>query len=113
MKYMCYTLSLHDALPIYESLSLEDLNGSWWVADFVFTNCTTVCLPMSTNMSALQDKLAEENIDVQLVSFSVDPDYDQPEVLREYAEDYEADLSNWTFLTGYDFQTIRELSIKS
>ena len=96
-----------------ESLSLEDLNGSWWVADFVFTNCTTVCLPMSTNMSALQDKLAEENIDVQLVSFSVDPDYDQPEVLREYAEDYEADLSNWTFLTGYDFQTIRELSIKS
>src|SRR5690625_2390458 len=92
-----------------ESLSLEDLNGSWWVADFVFTNCTTVCLPMSTNMSALQDKLAEENIDVQLVSFSVDPDYDQPEVLREYAEDYEADLSNWTFLTGYDFQTIREL----
>lgn len=96
-----------------ESLSLEDLKGTWWIADFVFTNCTTVCLPMSTNMSALQDKLAEENIDVQLVSFSVDPDYDQPEVLREYAEDYEADLSNWTFLTGYDFQTIRELSIKS
>ena len=64
-------------------------------------------------MSALQDKWAEENIDIQLVSFSVDPDYDQPEVLREYAEDYEADLSNWTFLTGYDFQTIRELSIKS
>lgn len=97
----------------HESLSLDDLHGTWWIADFIFTNCTSVCLPMTTNMSALQDKLKEENIDVQLVSFSVDPDYDQPEVLREYAEMYDADLSNWTFLTGYDFQTIRELSIKS
>lgn len=97
----------------HESLSLDDLHGTWWIADFIFTNCTSVCLPMTTNMSALQDKLKEENIDVQLVSFSVDPDYDQPEILREYAEDYDADLSNWTFLTGYDFQTIRELSIKT
>lgn len=96
-----------------ENFSLDDLKGTWWIADFIFTNCTSVCLPMSTNMSALQDKLKENDIDVQLVSFTVDPDYDQPEILREYAEEYDADLSNWTFLTGYDFQTIRELSIKS
>lgn len=96
-----------------ESFSLDDLKGTWWIADFIFTNCTSVCLPMSTNMSALQDKLKENDIDVQLVSFTVDPDYDQPEILREYAEEYDADLTNWTFLTGYDFQTIRELSIKS
>lgn len=96
-----------------ESFSLEDLNGTWWIADFIFTNCTTVCLPMSSNMSELQNKLKAENIDIQLVSFSVDPDFDQPDVLQEYADQYDADLSNWTFLTGYDFQTIRELSIKS
>lgn len=96
-----------------ESLSLDDLKGTWWIADFIFTNCTSVCLPMTTNMSSLQDKLMEENIDIQLVSFTVDPDYDQPDVLKEYAARYDADLSNWTFLTGYDFQTIRELSIKS
>src|SRR5699024_10147310 len=95
------------------TLSLDDLEGEWWVADFVFTNCTTVCLPMTSNMSALQDKMKEEELDAQLVSFSVDPDYDTPEVLKEYAEEYDADLSNWTFLTGYDFQTIKELSIKS
>src|SRR5699024_9875980 len=38
---------------------------------------------------------------------------DTPDVLKEYAKDYDADLDNWTFLTGYDFQTIKELSIKS
>jgi len=97
-----------------ETFGLDDLKGKYWVADFVFTNCTTVCLPMTTNMSYLQDQINEEGLeDIELVSFSVDPDYDTPEVLKEYSEDYEADLSNWTFLTGYDFDTIKELSIKS
>lgn len=95
------------------TLSHEDLEGEWWIADMIFTNCTTVCLPMTSNMSLLQDKIKEENLDVQLVSFSVDPDYDTPEVLREYAEEYDADLDNWTFLTGYDFETIKEISIKT
>lgn len=96
-----------------ETLTNEDLEGKWWIADLIFTNCTSVCIPMSTNMSLLQDKIKEENLDVQLVSFSVDPDYDSPEVLSEYAAEYDADLDNWTFLTGYDFETIKEISIKS
>ncbi|UJL47786.1 SCO family protein [Virgibacillus sp. NKC19-16] len=95
------------------TLSLDDLEGEWWVADFVFTNCTTVCLPMTSNMSSLQSIMEEENLDAQLVSFSVDPEYDTPEVLKEYANEYDADLSNWTFLTGYDFETIKEFSITS
>jgi protein SCO1/2 len=94
-------------------LGLSDLEGEWWIADFVFTNCTTVCLPMTTNMSVLQDKMKEEDLDARLISFSVDPDHDTPEVLQEYAAEYDADLGNWAFLTGYDFQTIKELSIKS
>lgn len=97
----------------HETLSLEDLKGKWWIADFIFTNCTTVCLPMTYNMSQLQTMLKEEGLDVQLVSFSVDPEYDTPDVLKEYAEEYDVDFSNWSFLTNYDFQTIRELSIKS
>jgi len=96
-----------------ETLSHEDLEGEWWIADMIFTNCTTVCLPMSTNMSLLQDKIQEENLDVKLVSFSVDPDYDTPEVLSEYADEYDVDLDSWAFLTGYDFDTIKEISIKS
>jgi len=96
-----------------ETMTTDDLKGTYWVADFVFTNCTTVCLPMTSNMAYLQDLINEEGLDIQLVSFSVDPDYDSPEVLTEYAEDNGADLDNWTFLTGYDFQTIKELSIKT
>jgi len=97
-----------------EPFSNEDLEGKWWVADFIFTNCETVCIPMTSNMVNLQQELEEENIDnVELVSFSVEPDRDTPEVLTEYAEEYGADLSNWTFLTGYDFDTIQDLSIKS
>ncbi|MCF3944863.1 SCO family protein [Oceanobacillus alkalisoli] len=98
----------------YEKLGLKDLEGEWWVADFVFTKCVTVCLPMTTNMSQLQDLLVEEGLnDVHLVSFTVDPENDTPEVLKNYAESYDADLSKWSFLTGYDFETIKELSVGS
>lgn len=96
-----------------ETLGLEDLKGQWWIADFIFTNCTTVCLPMTSNMTQLQDDLKEEGINIHLVSFSVDPDYDKPEILRDYGLSYDADFSNWSFLTGYDFDTIKELSVKS
>lgn len=96
-----------------ELLQLDDLKGQWWIADFIFTNCTSVCLPMTANMSYLQDRLNEEGLPIQLVSFSVDPDFDSPEVLKAYGEQYDADFTNWSFLTGYEFQTIKELSIKS
>lgn len=96
-----------------EGLSRSDLAGKWWIADFIFTNCTTACLPMTSNMVLLQDRINEEGLDIELVSFSVDPDHDTPSVLREYGEDYGADFSNWHFLTGYDFDTIKKLSVKS
>ncbi|WP_068672536.1 SCO family protein [Oceanobacillus sp. Castelsardo] len=96
-----------------ERLSLKDLEGEWWIADFIFTNCTTVCLPMTYNMSQLQSKLKKEDLDVKLVSFSIDPDYDSPEILKQYGESYNADFTSWSFLTGYDFDTIKEFSIKS
>lgn len=96
-----------------ETVSLEDLKGNWWIADFIFTNCVTICLPMTHNMVKLQKELADNDLDVQLISFSVDPDVDTPEVLREYAENYAADLTNWSFLTGYDFDTIKDLSMNS
>lgn len=96
-----------------ESFGLEDLEGKWWIADTVFTKCTTICLPMTTNMSVLQDKIAEEDIDAELVSFTVDPENDTPDVLKEYGKEYDADGSNWHFLTGYDFKTIKKISIKT
>lgn len=96
-----------------EKMSLDDLKGDWWIANFIFTNCTTVCPPMTANMANLQQNMKEENLDAQLVSFSVDPDRDTPETLEKFAQQFQADFSNWTFLTGYEFQTIKEFSIKS
>lgn len=97
-----------------ETVSLEDLKGEWWIADFIFTNCTTICLPMTSNMTKLQDMVNDADLEgVKFISFSVEPDYDTPEVLTEYAEGYSADLNTWNFLTGYDFETIQEMSVKS
>lgn len=97
-----------------EPFGLDDLEGDYWIANMIFTNCDTVCLPMTANMKDLQDRMVDEGIDnVELVSFSVEPDYDTPEVLTAYGESYEVDFSNWNFLTGYDFETIKEISIKT
>lgn len=90
-----------------DDFNVTDLEGSWWIADFIFTNCTTVCLPMTANMLKLQGMLEDEGLDdVKLVSFSVDPERDTPDVLTDYAEENGADLDRWTFLTGYDFEEI-------
>src|SRR5690625_1787482 len=74
-----------------EPLGLNDLEGNWWIADFMYTNCRSVCPMMTANMLQVQSQLNEENIDVTIVSFSVDPDYDTPEILKEYANEYQVD----------------------
>src|SRR5699024_94599 len=97
-----------------EKVSKSDLEGEFWVADFIFTNCTTVCPPMTSNMASLQDQLKEAGLeDVKLVSFSVDPKNDKPKTLKKYAKQRGGTFENWDLLTGYDFETIKEFSVKS
>lgn len=74
------------------------LIGKIWIADFIFTTCPGPCPMISTRMSELQKPL--ENTDVHLVSFTVDPEKDTPEVLRGYAEKLHARANRWDFLTG-------------
>jgi protein SCO1/2 len=74
------------------------LTGKIWIADFIFTSCPGPCPLISTRMSELQKPL--ENTNVHLVSFTVDPDTDTPEVLRGYAEKLHAEPKRWDFLTG-------------
>ena len=78
------------------NVSLSDLAGRPWVADFIFTRCAGICPMMSSKMALL----AQELKDTQFVSFSVDPEYDSPAILAEYAKNYEADPERWLFLTG-------------
>ncbi|WP_108671217.1 SCO family protein [Peribacillus acanthi] len=94
-----------------KQFGLQDLKGKVWIADFVFTNCTSVCPPMTANMSKLQKKLKDEGIkDVELISFSIDPETDTPEVLKDYGRKYNADFSNWHFLTGYSQAEIEKFA---
>jgi protein SCO1/2 len=78
-------------------ITLDNLRGSPWVADFVFTRCGGPCPLMTGKMAGLQKSLPKE---VQFVSFSVDPAHDTPAVLKEYAKIFHADESRWHFLTG-------------
>jgi cytochrome oxidase Cu insertion factor (SCO1/SenC/PrrC family) len=75
----------------------SDLLGDYWVASFIFTRCATSC-PMAVNqLASLQSDLPRE---IRLVSFSVDPEYDSPQVLADFAEKNGADVRRWLFLTG-------------
>ncbi|MCA1053660.1 SCO family protein [Rossellomorea aquimaris] len=100
-----------------EKVSLKDLNGTVWIADFIFTNCETVCPPMTFNLTKLQKELKKEGVeDYKIVSFSVDPEHDKPQILKDYISEYEADTSKWELLTGYQFDEIKgfaEHSFKS
>lgn len=81
------------------TVTRADLEGQVWVAAFVFTRCKGHCLQLSATMARLQKDFANQP-DVRLVSFSVDPEADTPEVLREYADRFGADPERWLFLTG-------------
>lgn len=75
-----------------------DLAGDVWIAAFIFTRCKSSCPVITTRMRRLQDELAGTG--VRLVSLSVDPERDTPEVLAEFARGYGADPDRWWFLTG-------------
>ncbi len=87
-------------------VTLASLSTAPWVADFIFTRCPGPCLKMSQEMAALGSKLPPG---VRRVSFTVDPDYDTPEVLAEYAARYGAG-DDWLFLAGTR-EAIWELSV--
>jgi protein SCO1/2 len=87
----------------------ETLRGKVWAAAFMFTRCPTVCPRITRRMRDLQQAAAKDGVALELVSFSVDPENDTPQVLRAYAQQYGADLKSWRFLTG-DLEVVRRTS---
>ena len=81
-----------------EPLGLSDMAGKIWIADFIFTNCPTICPAMTQEMARLQSEFIADP--VYFVSFSVDPARDTPKILSRYAKAYGADDRRWHFLTG-------------
>lgn len=80
------------------AVSLADLRGHIWIADVIFTRCPGQCPQMTAHMTELEHTLAPGS--VTFVTFTTDPAFDQPAVMKKYADRFDAIDSRWFFLTG-------------
>jgi protein SCO1/2 len=101
--------TVYDPIPLFaftnqdgKIITNDFMSGKIAVVDFFFSNCTSICPMLSSQMARLQHLVKSENIDGQVVflSHTVDPKHDTPEVLKAYADRMGADYSNWNFVTG-------------
>jgi len=81
-----------------QTVTLNDLKGNVWLADFFYTSCPGPCPMLSTRLGDVQKAIGGAK-DVRLVSISTDPEKDTTETLKEYAKHYQAG-DHWLFLTG-------------
>ncbi len=88
-----------------------DMSGSVWVIDFFFTRCASICPNMTLAMKELGERFPGED-ELKRISISIDPEFDQPEVLKAYADKMGLPQEGWRFLTG-ERATIAELSLQS
>lgn len=92
-----------------EAFGSADLAGGVYVASFLFTRCPTVCPRMTASLRQLERRYGQEGVrGVRLVSFSVDPEYDTPERLRDFAQNRGLHDERWSLVTG-DEQEVRSL----
>lgn len=100
-----------------DTITNHTFDGKIYVADFFFTTCRSICPVMSTQMERVAEKYAN-NPNVLIISHSVNPEYDTPAVLKEYADMHHAVSGKWFFVTGdkkqiYDLARTSYLSIAS
>lgn len=92
-----FALTSQDGVEV----TLESLRGKVLAIAFIYTWCPDICPMLTDKMARVQDELgADFGTQVAFVSITFDPERDTPEVLKEYAEAFDADLSGWSFLTG-------------
>lgn len=102
------------ALPSYELVdhrnepfTPQTLHGKVWVAGFVFTSCPSSCPVVTKAMADLRERYDRYSVDVEMVSFTVDPQNDTPPVLAEYFESQGIDSDKWRFVTGEPTQVLQ------
>ncbi|WP_100610137.1 SCO family protein [Confluentibacter lentus] len=89
-------------------ISNKDYEGKVYIVEFFFTTCPTICPRMNSNLVQIQNEFNDfENFGV--ASFTINPEYDSPQVLKEYAKKYGITNPNWHLLTG-DQNAIYKLS---
>lgn len=83
-----------------DTVTLADLRGIVWVANFVFTSCPTVCPKLTKRMEQIEHRAKNLGDSYHLVTITVDPENDTPERLAQFASNYHVDPRRWSFLTG-------------
>ncbi len=78
----------------------KDLEGKLYIAGFAFTSCPTTCPALMEKMDKIQKRVRGLGTNIALVTYTVDPEYDTPEVLFKFARKRHANPYVWTFLTG-------------
>ncbi|WP_072642859.1 SCO family protein [Sinorhizobium americanum] len=92
-----FTLTSQDGVPV----SLRDLRGKVVAVAFIFASCTDICPMLTDNMARVKDALGPVfGPQISFVSITVDPERDTPDVLKQYARNFAADVKGWLFLTG-------------
>ena len=98
-----------------QPLSNETLKGQVWIASFFFSRCPSICPQQQADfqkiLSHVDDLNSPDKKPIRLVSFSVDPEYDTPPVLKTYADKHGEPKDRWTFATG-DEAALKELLVK-
>lgn len=97
-----YSLPSMDLVDMHDQpVSLDEIlnTDQPLMVNFIYTSCTTICPIMSATFSQAQKQMGEDAKPVKWVSISIDPEYDTPARLRDYAERFHADV-NWQFITG-------------
>ena len=89
-----------------DSVRLNDVKGEVLIVDFFFSRCATICPIMTTNLTRIPREL-DSYEGWKILSHSVTPVADTPEVLRAYAEKMGAEDRRWWFLTGSKKETYR------
>ena len=82
-----------------ELISNSFYENKVYLIEFFFTTCPTICPIMNENMVKIQNEFYG-NSNFGIASFSINPEYDTPKILKAYAKDHGATLKNWNFLTG-------------
>ena len=97
-----FTFTNQEGKPIGRA----QMEGKITVVDFFFTSCPSICPVMSKEMARVNDMFRDEP-QVQLMSISIDPEYDTPQILKKYADEHQAIPGKWHFLSGPKLETFQ------
>lgn len=110
--------SVYPKIPFFQYLNQDsvmirstDMQGKVWIANFFFTSCPSICPPMTSQVKRLNIMTNDINRYLQYMSFSIDPQTDQPAKLRAYIKENGIKAANWHFFTGDEAKT-HELGVK-